>query len=355
MSFETNLKNLIKTCQEILKSDPEAKSSVLAKYLNNYEKSLNPEIPISAHVSFVQECFFRFKKFIMVQKNFSWIENESIMIIFGDGSVRPSKNMMIMFSAFYRTAKRLEERVQKSLEGMPDSMFQDRKELIYPDILLMYLYRLFSEVCSESDKPFIMTIVKGLELELGMTSTSHPDVTSNPMMANVMSLATDVIKKSGLNVDPNMKMPNPMDLMNAFTGIVNNPKTQEILQDVMKNISSCKDMGQISNVISKQMQNEKVLEIAKEIQDTVMTTMDQGSSASQSSPSASAPSSEQSQSIMDALASSMSSLLPMSGDSVARVIPDAPALAPSKRSPAKAPSPRLSMPEEQEVEDVKFA
>jgi len=271
MSFETNLRNLIKTCQEIVKCDFEAKSSILSKYLNNYERSLTSEIPISTHISFVQECFLRFKKHILSGKKFSWIEDSSVMIIFGDGSDRPSKNMMIMFSAFYRTAKRLEEKVQKSLEGMPDSMF-DRKELIYPDVLLMYLYRLFSEVCSEEEKPTIISIVKGLELELGMTTNTHPDITSDPMMAGIMSSAMNMMKQSGIQLGDS-KMPNPADLMGAVQGIIQNPKTQEILQDVFKSFGNCKDISQIGNIVTKQMSNKKVLELAEEVKSTMSGVM----------------------------------------------------------------------------------
>jgi hypothetical protein len=280
MEFDNNLRGLVKTCQEVIKAEnnlsmfSSTQDNLIVKYLNKYDESfrLDPPLPLVKHKPFILELYRRFKDTIL-EKNtdFSWIENATLIIIFGDGDKHPSKNMRIMFSAFYRHALKLVERVENDLRDRPESERDSRIELNYPDALLMYLYRMFREVAPSEDKSALDAIVRHLETELGVIDGSHPDTVADPM-AGMLAMAGSFMKKIGVALPPDAKMPNGADLGSALSSVLSNPKTLESINGIVKSVGGCKDPGQMFNVLGEQMRDGKLNDLLSQIQ-SVATTL----------------------------------------------------------------------------------
>lgn len=274
MDFDKYLRSLVKTCQDVVKADSTPgflSSSLLStddgipvKYLNRYEITFRKE-SLEIHRPFVLELYLRFKHLINKNKtDFAWIENNSVVLILGDGTDRPSNNIRVMVSHFYRQAKNLAQRVEKQLDGHPASDYDNRLELIYPEIILLYLFRLFRDVAPDQDKSNLDFIVKHLESSLGKGEDCNPDTTPDPM-ANVLSLATSFMSKMGLKPPADSKMPNTNDISNIFQKILSDPKTNETFSELFKNIGEAKDLNQMMVSVGESVKNGKLNNLMSEL------------------------------------------------------------------------------------------
>lgn len=299
MNFDKNLRGLINVCKEVIKAETSMSllgnqddaPSVIMKYCNRYEHSFEYG-PLDVHKNFVLDLYTRFKNMILGsltsdgKSDFSWVDQNPVVLVLGAGTEKPSKNAKVMLSLFYRRAVKLAERIEKDLEGAPDSAWENRQELNYPDVIMLYLHRLFFEVCPDDDKSTLDFIVKYIEKELGLgTGKTEPNILGNGM-TGIVSLASNMMKKIGVAVPPDSKMPADSDINNVFNSIFGNPKIQETFQTMFKSLGTSKDLGSAINNITNSLKDGSINSIMNEVVDTMgengldLRKMVQGSSVS---------------------------------------------------------------------------
>lgn len=303
MGFDENLKGLVDTCLNVFKAENNSTLSVLndikannenivLKYLNNYKKSFDHG-DISKHKPFILSLYLRFKDTLIKNKDdFSWLENDSVILIFGEfphdqNKDKRSKNIRILLSSIYRKAISLKDRVESELDGLPDSAYENRNELIYPDIIVMYLLRLFLEVSSEQEKPIIESLLRDVEISLGKSPDSYPDTTPNSF-SGILGCATNMVKRMGINIPDGAKLPSETEITSMMNGIMQNPATGELLSNIFKGIDGGNG-GQpnIGGLFNNIMENFRDGKLAKVIQETLPITASQLNETKESSNSSS--------------------------------------------------------------------
>jgi hypothetical protein len=270
MNFDKNLRGLVKICREIIRSEnsssilPENENiSMIIKYLNRYEDSFNYG-PLDIHRDFFLDLYERFRSNILSKNGFTWVDENTVTLCLGAGSDKPSKNAKIMLSAFYHRALKLVEKLEKELEGCPDSAWEEKRELNYPNVLMLYLHRIFLEVCPDADKSTLDFIVKGIENDLGIVEKAEPSLALGGM-AGIVKMASTMMKSMGIQVPTDAKMPSDADIGNVFANLINNPKTQETISSLFKDIGGCKDIGQAGNLIVNKMKDGQMNQVFENV------------------------------------------------------------------------------------------
>lgn len=280
-TFENSFTLLVQTIKHLIEIYPA--DSIITKYLNNYIRSYGSKgIPLENHTQFVKNTYDTFRDFILDRgTDFSWVADESVMIVFGSKE-EPSPNMRIMFSAFYRHAKRLVAKTEKELIGRPDKEYQGRKELIYPDVMLLYLYRMFQCVAPEEERHRVGSIVSHIESELGIENGSS---ISTRMESSPLSMVTNMMASLGLKPPDGSAMPNPADFDNVLGKLMNKPEVQQGMKELMNSFKAGTDLSTMIGGVVQKMNDGSLEPMAKVIQKEIEGLEVSSSSSSSSSSS----------------------------------------------------------------------
>lgn len=234
--FDTAMHGLMDHCKVIIKTRESAclknaGVNPILKCLNKYEKIYNHE---DSDPELHKDTFAAiYKKYrANINRGYThddWLKDNKVNIQFGEGA--KAREQRIMLSTIYSTAVTLRDAAHKRLDGLSDEAWQDCHEVNYPEITMLYLYRIFREVATDSkDKEVLAKLIKEIEEELDVESDSK--VTSQQGSSGVIENAFGALTSSlGLGSALNSK-----DLSKAFSSIMDNPQIKSVLSSTMKDI-----------------------------------------------------------------------------------------------------------------------
>ena len=256
--FDNAIRGLMDHCRTVIKTREKACSrnagiNPILKALNGYEKLYNHETsdPELHKDSFLD--IYRKNK-IQILKGFQnddWMKEGKVKVMLGEGP--KARERCIMLSTIYSTAVTLSDNEKKDLEGLPDSAWENCHTVNYPDIFMLYLYRIFREIVTDSkDKESLNKLVNEIEKELDVEEDSvvTAQIGSNggSPLDNVFStLATTL----GLGNQFNTR-----DIASQFTNILEQPQVKNMLSGAMAGIQSrdpSKIMETLSSVLPPEM------------------------------------------------------------------------------------------------------
>jgi hypothetical protein len=114
------------------------------------------------------------------------------------------------------------------LKDLPESAADSRTELIYPDLIELYLYRCLAQCVVDPD---VSTILVSIETDLGEDITTEPPkitqspLGSNPMVQNLMNMAGDLFK----NINRPQSSGEQGDTQDVFNNMANTIGSQQSL------------------------------------------------------------------------------------------------------------------------------
>lgn len=250
----TQLMDVIQKIIDTKQSGNVVSTNPIYKYYRKF-KRIYSELKEEEKREIVSEVYEKFRDDIVAGKD-EWLLN-------GSPSFGYDK-MKICIGIFYNYAVEIKENTKKELEGLPESAYQNRTELIYPEILKLHVYRIFAAFEKDSNvKKQISKTIEDLEDELGIeTGSNVKDAPKNPMegMINMMSSMMSNMNSNG-NVGPSGEIPKTPDmnqLGSIFQSIFGNPDTQQQIGGILNNFKDVKEPQDLFTKMGSVFQDPKV-------------------------------------------------------------------------------------------------
>jgi hypothetical protein len=251
----------------------------ILKWLNKYAKAYEYSEP-ELHKEYFANIFTKYRVPILKgYKNDKWLRQNNVVIQFGEGVDQVNKEIRIMLSSIYTTACQLKKEAEDSLEGFPEEAWESCQELIYPDIIMLHLYRLFREsLPSESeDYPKLQALVSEIETDLGIDpSTTAPPTSATPNLgggfSQLIGMVSTMLPKLGITPPDGSKLPTETDINNVMGKVINNPQTQSMISNVLTSLSECKDITQVIHKLSTAIGDPKLGELASSTIESAMAS-----------------------------------------------------------------------------------
>lgn len=166
-----------------------------------------------------------------------WLKNGNIVIHFGEES-RPIKDAKIHLSVIYNTSCKIKKDTAELLKGFPNS--DQSKELVYPKKYLLYLYRIFNEVCeSEEDQSKISDYIYDLEKETGVNKGRKKRGGGDTLM----DTATELMEQFGFKMPEGQSLPSGDQLSQQLKGVMSNPQISSTFGNIIKEVQGCDNVG----------------------------------------------------------------------------------------------------------------
>src|SRR5947209_2545967 len=261
--------NLTKISVNTAKTNPAL--AALKKYITTYNRTSPWE-----HIEFFMAVYQKYRSAIKIgYKNDEWLKVETVNIRYGDSK----SPIRIPLSMIYNLACKIRDLVKEELKGLPDEMYEDKVELIYPDVFMLHLYRVFYEcvifhqnVKFKDDANEIKTIIQEIEKELKVEPEAELNTTGSGMMGGIMNMATKVMGQLGIKPPENAKLPSEQELGNVITSVFDNPNTKSVIGGIFNNLKDCTDIGQVMNKLAGTLADPK---LSQAIKDTVAPITEQ--------------------------------------------------------------------------------
>jgi hypothetical protein len=167
--------------------------------------------------------------------------------------IKRAQKRKIPLSFIYNAACQIRERMNKSLKGLPLKEEQVHVELVWPDLMLLHLYRVMRECIDDPlDRSEVSRIVGVLEVELG-DQTEESKTTSEGL---IPSLAKTIMDSMNLNMSElSTNLPNEKDMLKTLEGVFGK-------NDLTMNLAS-----QIGDIFKSGSITEGVTKAVSKIQD----------------------------------------------------------------------------------------
>jgi len=195
----------------------------------------------------ISETLYSKNRNKILQFDSSWLTDSDVSISIGD-----NKDRCVKCSTIYKKTLKLKEDKEKALEGLPDEAFETAEEINFPDIFMLYMYRMFKAIVSDPDENSkITTHLNSIQSDLGITDSTAPNVrNNNPMPQNPLG---DILNNLGpmignltkglgnMNMKGNNGMPNINGILNSLTGMMgNNPQLSKVVGETFGDLNECK-------------------------------------------------------------------------------------------------------------------
>lgn len=168
--------SFLENCEEILKKSDSEKTNQtgdnpVLKYLKKYRKFFDMTDP-QDHSDYFLAIYNRHRTIINKGHNRdAWLKDASnaVTVQYGIETKKPPKNVKIMLTSIYLIACRLQEEVESKIDSIPEDMLADYPQLNYPELFMLYLYRMFASIV-EDDKhrTQLNSRIEDIEKELNM-------------------------------------------------------------------------------------------------------------------------------------------------------------------------------------------
>lgn len=282
--FDRELRALASQLSETIKSkysnrfpddDDIEEELCLKRYMAIYDKMSEDE-----HYCYFEAFYVRYRKEILnVLNDDVWLRKGEKWIQFGENIPKmreKCKNIKIMLSNIFAMACKLQELSEKSLEGLDESLAKDlvTDDINRPTIILLHLMRIFYILNETSDKEKLGEIVTCLETDLGAVKTvgAEPWLAANKKaqtpasqgLAGILSLATSMMEKFGINVPEGITPINENDISQAITNVFGHEKTQETIQNLFSSLQNCTDVSTAIKTVVDTVSDSTTLQALQE-------------------------------------------------------------------------------------------
>jgi hypothetical protein len=310
---DKQLNDFVALCSKILNTYRERNSFVKKRdpaiYALNKYKAVLDGTTADEHSDYFLSIFEDNRKHIIngtvITKDIKWLD-EKTFVQFGQGVLKkPDPEYRIYLGTIFSRAKYLAESANTALAGkeVDDEALQKYPELEYPDLFLLYLYRVFKSMMTNKDdikaisKP-ISRLEEILDLSSGEDKALN-ETSNNPfaqlgglgnmggLLNSLMSsMAPAMANVSSNGAAENKEMPSTQDLSTIFNNLVNNPATQNLLSKVVADAGNCNNINDIFSSIGKSVENSEFQGIVKGVLDEAsgLKGINKGSSGPAGSP-----------------------------------------------------------------------
>lgn len=291
--FDKEINALFTNAKAIIKAKDATKLKLntnqvnpILKCLNKYIKAYELSEP-DDHKEYFYNIFKKYRVPIMKgYKNDAWIKKNTIILQFGEGLENVNPDIKIMLSSIYNMACQLRQDAEKNLDGLPDEAYENCQELIFPDIFMLHLYRLFRESLPSGNEDLskLNTVINDIENELGITkdeSIQTGQEGGSGGFGGLLNLITGILPKFGITPPEGSKLPSEKELTNVFNQLINNKETQNTISNVISSLSECQDGSQVVNKLLSSLGDSKLTEvITNTVESTVSNAIDQNNNES---------------------------------------------------------------------------
>ena len=265
--FEQSLDRLFKILQKVLEvrekyvlnltgSNPTL--LCLNKYIKAYEYDSTKygKEGIKSHINYFEKIYNTHRESVLTgYKNDNWLKNGQIIIQFGEETNGIGiSNVKILLSTIYNEACDIRTRAEEKLVGLSDEEYQKCQEIIYPEIILLHLYRIFVYILEQksnsTDLIKLRNCLRDLEVELKIPTASAqaapsttpvaptaPSENSLGGLGGLMNMATQFMQKIGMNVE-GIQLPSENDITNVLGNIFNNPQIVQTVGNLARDASN---------------------------------------------------------------------------------------------------------------------
>lgn len=287
-SFVGALGNLIRHSLKILAEEnvPGAVSGI-----HNYKVRFEATVAKyeSIHKNYFADIFQKFKDDILKGYEFdSWLVENDVRVVFGSENPEASHKGYIGISDVYKASK----------ECVKKAKVKDDQIIIYPQIFLLHLYRVFSSLrddekfvdifSNEDVKNGIYQQMQILENDLKTGSVGETNIKVNnlqfptnvgqhadpsealkammndPMLDNIFSMVTNTFASSGMIPKDELDKVSVTDIRKQFNNILNSDSLKKTFDTMNKSLSSAKSPEEAMRMSMGMMQDPNLLaEFAK--------------------------------------------------------------------------------------------
>jgi hypothetical protein len=182
--------------------------------------------------------------------------------------IKRAQKRKIPISFIYNCGCQIRDRMNKSLKGLPVKENEVHIELVWPDVLLLHLYRVLRECVDDVlDRSEVSRIVGVLEVELG-------DKSEDPKPMNeglIPSLAKTIMDSMNLNMTQiSSNLPNENDVMKTLEGVFGKNDLTKNLASQIGDIFQC---GSITEGVTKAVSKIQDPNFINTVNDMVMKTI----------------------------------------------------------------------------------
>lgn len=244
---------LVKQLERILEAEAKTKpfddETLNKKSLTKY-KAILEVTKVEEHLALLNHIYStnRIQILASVKKD-DWLKSGSVVMHYAPTEALKKKSIKLMVSAIYNIALKLQDTAETKMVSMSDDereRFESScHELIYPDTVLLHLYRIFSLIAPEGDKNRLKAHIKTIEQFLQITveepAAAIPSIIpSGPQLDGIIGSVTSIVQNSGM-VPPGTKLPTGDDLKKILGGILDNDQIKKGLTGVASTLQSSSD------------------------------------------------------------------------------------------------------------------
>ncbi len=263
--FDDELESLLKVCNSILTLNSKrdimgnnAMANRLNNYITCYQKS--EEGDRETHAWPFKDIFERQKTRILKGlKNDDWILRTTLCAQYG--SHNGTKNRIkIHLSSIYGIAVKMSNISKKKYKDLPNEEYAKHLEIIYPEAMLLHLYRIFRELCrvpvynkvyiaKDEEVESLSKIIVSLEKELGISDKADASSSSGSGgFDDIFDMAKGILGKMGMDVPADA--PKGADMKNPISKMLNDDKTADLIGNIVKSVQGSSDIGEIVSKIA---------------------------------------------------------------------------------------------------------
>ena len=281
-TFKGALSMLIKQGLKIL-AEENSPGAVTA--IHNYHARMDATIEKHElmHKKYFAEVFQTHSEEILKgYKNDSWLTEHDVRIVFGIDNPDASHKGFIPLSAVYNAG----------LKAVKRATTEDDQLIIYPQIFILHLYRIFnslssdedfSDIFSETARQGVFECMSDLEADLrsgvlgenviatnklnfrgGVAANVDPtealkSMMNDPMLDNIFGMVTNTFAQSGMIPKEELAKISVNDIRKQFNNILGTDALKKTFDHMSQNMGSAKSPEEAIQMSMKMMTDEKFM------------------------------------------------------------------------------------------------
>lgn len=276
--FDENFRRFMNICEKIISKkdelaqnlDLDGKGNPLMKCLHQYMRcygKTNPNEREGFHVELFRLIFNEFKNDILNNdksyildnghiNDTYWLINNNLSLVYGSNlGLGGRSRIRIHLSHIFEMAVIMKSDTDKILEENPREDPSDHDELNYPDAYLLYLNRVFKSIVRDrTETAKITIIISDLEDKLGLSEGTQSAAPGNGL-DGLLQFASGMMGQIGLPTPEGTDAPSGDDVGKALKSVFGNPKTQETISSMFKDMDKCDNIGDVIGNLVTGMSN----------------------------------------------------------------------------------------------------
>jgi hypothetical protein len=251
--------------------------NIILTHLNNFVRAFrlsgkdtsNNDFP-EIFLNYFREIFLANQEEILKDHHQTdWLANKGITVQFGEelkddpNKFKKFRNIKIHLSAIYNTSLRLREEMEEKLKSATADEYSKHLELIFPDIILLHLYRIFKNCSTDQEKIKKLTEIElAIKKEIGREKDEPSADEARYGDVKSRSLA-EKVKNSGPSLGSSAGIPGD-DIRKAMGRFFNMPVISGTISSMMEKAKVANDPSElIGEFIGKITSPEFTEEMAK--------------------------------------------------------------------------------------------